>query len=388
MVTDLASEHLAFRKVLRSFAEKEIRPRAAQADQSGTYPEDMFNAMRTAGLLGLCIPQELGGSGGGMTALCLAIEEVCRYCNSAGLMLLLTRLATGPLLLSSNHTLRDQYLPEVASGRLRGSFCLTELHAGSDVNQIATSARPHGHGFVLNGTKAYISGATVADFFIVWAKTQTAAGADEMAAFLVDRDTEGLALGHIDEKMGVRAVPTAEVVLSDCYVPSDHRISDSEGGMRHLMASLNSARPGVAARGLGLAEGALAYACEYARNRTAFGTAVIDIPAVQQMIADITIGIEAARGLVHRAAQMVDRGEYGLEAAGMMAIAKCFATDLAVRASSDCLQILGAAGYMSDHPMERFYRDAKQLQIVEGTNQIQRVIIARAVRDGRLTFAD
>lgn len=374
------------RAVVRAFAEKEVAPRADQADRTASYPQELFEAMRDAQLLGLPIPESYGGAGAGMTGLCVAIEEVTRHCQSAGLMLLLSRLAAGPILLSGNPNQRARYLPGIASGKLRGSFCLTEPHAGSDTSAISTQARAVDRGFTLDGRKCYISGATVADFYVVWARVPDEPGPRNIAGFIVDRDLAGVSVGRVDDKMGVRGVPTAEVVLDGVRLPAEARLTPPGKGFGHLMAALNSARPGVAARGLGLVVGALHYAVEYARGREVFGQPLIDVPNVQFVVADLVAQLEAARAMVYRAAQMVDSGHYGKDAAPDIAIAKLLASDLAVRASSECLQILGAAGYMRDHPMERFYRDAKQLQIVEGTSEIQRLIIGRAVRDGRLAI--
>lgn len=374
------------RAVARDFAEKEVKPRAAEMDRTERYPEPLFRAMVDAGFTALPIPEHLGGSGAGMVGLCVVIEEVTRYCQSAGLMVLLSRLAAGPLLISGSPEQQRRYVPDVAAGRRRGSFCLTEPDAGSDTAAISTSARRAGDRYVIDGRKSYISGATVADFYVVWARVPDEDGPRNLAAFVVDRDLPGVSLGHIDDKLGVRGVPTAEVVFESVAVPAEARLTPPGKGFSHLMAQLNSARPGVAARGLGLTAGALRYAADYARERKAFGGTLLDLQAVQFLLADIAIGLEGARSMVYNAAALVDRGSYGKEAAPYIAMAKAAAADLAVKASSDCLQVLGGAGYMTDHPMERFYRDAKQLQIVEGTSQIQRLIVGRAIRDGRLTF--
>lgn len=374
------------RAVARDFAEKEVKPRAAEMDRTERYPEPLFRAMVDAGFTALPIPEHLGGSGAGMVGLCVVIEEVTRYCQSAGLMVLLSRLAAGPLLISGSPEQQRRYVPDVAAGRRRGSFCLTEPDAGSDTAAISTNARRDGDRYVIDGRKSYISGATVADFYVVWARVPDEDGPRNLAAFVVDRDLPGVSLGHIDDKLGVRGVPTAEVVFESVAVPAEARLTPPGKGFSHLMAQLNSARPGVAARGLGLTAGALRYAADYARERKAFGGTLLDLQAVQFLLADIAIGLEGARSMVYNAAALVDRGSYGKEAAPYIAMAKAAAADLAVKASSDCLQVLGGAGYMTDHPMERFYRDAKQLQIVEGTSQIQRLIVGRAIRDGRLTF--
>ncbi len=365
----------------RRFADTIVRPRAAAIDAAGEYPQDIFQAARDADLLGLAVPVEYGGSGAGVMGLCLAVEEVTRYCQSSGLILLLSRLASGPLMLAPDGPRFESYIRRVASGAARGAFCLTEPEAGSDVSAMRTRAVAGADGYQITGRKCYISGATVADFFIVWARTE-GSGGSEIAGFLVDRGLPGVSIGHVDAKMGVRGVPTAEVLLDAVNVSAGHRLSVPGRGFAHLMAALNSARPVVAARGLGLVAGALDCAVRYARERSAFGQKIIDHEAVQFMIADMAMRLEAAKALVYGAARLVDDGHAGKEAAGYIAMAKCFAADLAVQASADCLQIHGAAGYMCDLPLERYYRDAKQLQIVEGTSQIQRMIIGRAVRDG------
>jgi hypothetical protein len=377
----------SLRASMKRFAREEVAPRAAAIDADAKYPDDLFLAMRKAGLLGLAIPEVNGGAGAGMLGLCIAIEEVSRHCQSAGLMLLLSRLAAGPLLISGDAEQIARYVPGVASGTLRGSFCLTEAEAGSDTASIATTARPDGRGYVLDGRKAYISGATVADFFVVWARVADEEGTRPLAGFVVDRDIPGVSIGRIDSKLGVRGVPTAEVVLDTVAVDARARLTAPGRGFADMMASLNSARPGVAARGLGLTAGALEYAARYGRQREAFGGVLTDLQAIQFLLAEVAMRLEGARGLVYRVAQMVDDGAYGVEAAPYIAMAKATATDLAVSAASDCLQVLGAAGYMTDHPMERYYRDAKQLQIVEGTSQIQRVIIGRAIANGTLDLA-
>jgi alkylation response protein AidB-like acyl-CoA dehydrogenase len=369
-----------------SFAQDVVEPRADDIDRTAAYPQDIFEAMRKADLLGLCIPDTYGGGGGGMVALCLAIEAVARHCSSSGLLLLLSRLAAGPLMLSDNEAMKQRLLPALAAGDIRGSFCLTEPSVGSDALHMKTTAESDGDDYRLNGVKCYISGATEADFFIVWALVDDGRGGREPAAFVVDRDASGLAIGSIDDKMGVRGVPTAEVLLHDCRVPGWHRLSPPGKGTAHLMQSLNSARPGVAARGVGLAEGVLTHAIAHAESRVAFGTKLIDQPVIQQMLADVAMHVEASSHLVRHAADLIDAGRVEKETSPAMAMAKCFATDTAVKAASECLQVLGAAGYMRSHPVERLYRDAKQLQIVEGTNQIQRLIVARGIRDGHVRF--
>jgi alkylation response protein AidB-like acyl-CoA dehydrogenase len=270
---------------------------------------------------------------------------------------------------------------------MRASFCLTEPEVGSDAANLRTYAVKDGDEYVLNGEKIYISGGTVADFCTVFAKTDRSAASRGVSAFIVPTDTRGFTITRTDRKMGVNGVPTAHFALQDVRVPAENLIGGVEGrGFNHAMLGLNSVRPLVGARGLGLAEGAMTYALNYARERRAFGGPIIDLQAIQFMFAEMALGIEAARMAVYKAAWMVDRGRITKNDAVYLSFGKTLASETAVKVSSDALQILGAQGYMKDHPLERHYRDARQLMIVEGTSQIQRVIISRALIDGDLSY--
>lgn len=374
------TDHI-LRESMKAFAVREVAPRADADDRAARYSQELYEAMRNRGLLGLSIPEEFGSADGAMSALCVAIEEVARECNSSALMLLLSQLCAGPIVLSDSAKLKKHYAAGVAAGQLRGSFCLTEPDAGSDVQSMRSRAVAHGSDYLITGTNAYSSGGPIADFYVVWAKVADGAGPPAITGSVVDTDMPGVSIGHIDDKLGVRAVPTSEVRFDDVRVPGDRRLTFAGSGMQYLMRCLNTARPGVAARALGLAEGAIDYAARYAGQRKAFGHILLDLQAVQFTLADLAIGIESARPFVYRAAQLVDSGTDRRKAAPCIAMAKCAAADLAVKAASDAIQILGAAGYMKDHPLERFCGDAKQLQLVEGTSQIQRLIIGQAMRD-------
>jgi alkylation response protein AidB-like acyl-CoA dehydrogenase len=335
---------------------------------------------REAGLLGLGLPEEFGGGGAGVLGLTIAIEEVAKYSNTAALILLLSRLPTGPLLIAGSDAQKQRYLPGIAAGRTRAAFGLSESQAGSDVAGMQTRARRVDGGWRLDGVKCWMSGIAQADWFTVFAKTAPDGGRQAITAFIVDRDTEGVSVGRVDRKMGVRGVDTGELVLHDVLVPDDHVIGEV-GGFRLAMLGLNAMRPLVAARGLGLAEGALMYAAEYAEGRDAFGQKVADFQGIQWEVAKLAAEIEAGRLLTYRAAAYADQGRFTKEWVPYLSMAKYYATELAVRASGVALQMMGAAGYMKDHPTELFYRDAKQLTIVEGTSQIQLGLIARGVRD-------
>lgn len=377
-------EQRALVDLVREIAREKVAPRSAEIDRTAEYPYDLFAAFRDAGLLGIGIPEEYGGSGLGTTGLVLAVEEMAKVDCSAGLMLLLTRLPLGPILFAGTEEQKRRYASAVASGAMRGSFCLSEPDAGSDAAGIRTRAVKKGDAYVLNGTKCWISGAEVADFFTVAVKTDPSAGARGVSVFVVERDTPGLKIGPKEKKMGVRGVPVNQVIFEDCAVPAKNLLGEENRGFPVIMRTLNSVRPVVAARGLGLAQGALQYAVEYARTRTAFGRPIIDNQGLRWMMAELATKIEAARLLTYRAARLVDEGKVGKETAHLLSMAKWFATEVAQQAATDAIQFLGAPGYMEDYPLERFYRDVKQLTIVEGTTQIQKEIIGRALAEGTL----
>ena len=384
---ELSEEHTMIRETARRIARERIAPRAAEIDEKEEYPHDIFQVFREAGLLGLSIPQEYGGAGAGILALCLAVEETAKYCCSSGLILLLTGLSTQSILIGGTEEQKHEFPSRIASGEYKGAFGLTEPNAGSDAAAIQSRARRDGDDYVINGEKCFISGGSVADYVVMFAKTDPAAGAGGIAGFIVPADTPGFSVARTDRKMGVRAVPTATLAFDDCRVPARNLLGGKENGMfRTVMMSLNTIRPVVGARGVGLAEGALTYALEFARQREAFGGPIANLQAIQFMFADMAIQIEAARLLVYQGGWLVDQGRYDRQDAHFLSVAKVFATEMAVRVSSDALQVLGAQGYMRDHPLERHYRDARQLMIVEGTSQIQRLVISRALLQRDLVY--
>jgi len=382
----LSEELVALQETCRKIAQEKVKPRAREIDDTGEYPQDLFEVFRDAGLLGLCIPEELGGSGAGIMGLTIAIEEVAKYSNTAALMLLLTRLPTGPVMIAGSEDLRQRYVGPIADGSKRAAFCLSEPQAGSDVMGMRAKAVRDGDEFVLNGTKCWISGVVQADWYTVFAKTSddvTARDHDSITAFVVERGWDGVEVGATDRKMGVRGVDTGELLLNDARVPAANVVGEI-GGFQLAMQGLNSMRPIVAARGIGLAEGALMYATEYVKERAAFRKTIADMQGIQWKIAEMATEIEAARLLTYRAAWMADRGEFTKEFVPFLSMAKYYATEVAVKASNLSLQMLGAAGYMKDHLTELYYRDAKQLTIVEGTSQVQLGLIARGVLAGDL----
>jgi alkylation response protein AidB-like acyl-CoA dehydrogenase len=379
----LSEELTALQDSVRRLARDKVKPRAREIDLSGEYPEDLFEAFRDAGLFGLCIPEEYGGSGAGILGLTIAIEEVTKYSNVAGLMLLLSRLPTGPVMIAGSAEQKQAYLPGIAAGQTRASFGLSEPGAGSDVVGMSTRAQPDPKrpgGWILDGTKCWISGVAQADWYTVFAKTGDPSSRkhDSITAFIVDRSSPGVSVGRLDKKMGVRGVDTGELLLDGVSVGPESVIGEV-GGFRLAMLGLNSMRPIVAARGLGLAEGALMYATDYVLSRPAFGGKISDFQGIQWEIAKLATEIEAARLLTYRSAWLADSGRFGKEWVPYLSMAKYYATEVAVRASGVALQLLGAAGYMQDHPTEQWYRDAKQLTIVEGTSEVQLGLIGRGV---------
>ncbi len=375
-ITDLQS-------TVRRLAQEKVKPRAREIDKTGNYPDDLFGLFRSAEVLGLGIPEDLGGSGAGILGLCVAVEEVAKYSNAAALMLLLTRLPTGPIMIAGTEEQKHRYVAPIARGSQRASFGLSEAQAGSDVMGMRTKAESDPDvegGWILNGTKCWMSGVAEADWYTVFAKTSdpSSRAHDSISGFIIERAWPGVQVGRIDHKMGVRGVDTGELLLVDVRVPPENVIGRI-GGFPLAMLGLNSMRPVVAARGIGLAEGALMYATEYVSERQAFGKTIADFQGIQWEIAKCAIDIEAARLLTYRAAWLADKGEFTKQSVPYLSMAKYFATELAVRASGLAVQLLGAAGYMEDHPAEQWYRDAKQLTIVEGTSQVQLGLIARGV---------
>lgn len=387
---DLDPQHQAVRMRARQVAQDVVAPRAAAIDRDGVYPHDVFAAFRDAELLGLSFEEHYGGSGLGTLGLALATEEVGKYCQSSALILLLARLSTAGIMLAGTAAQKQRYATGVARGEVKGAFALTEPHAGSDAAAIATTARRDGDTWVLNGQKRWAGQATEADFCIVVARTDAASNGGKengYGVFIVDLPNPGFRITRELPKMGVTAVPVVDISLEDCRVPRANLVGDDPvNGYKSTMEALNVVRPIVAARGVGLAEGAIQYAVDYAAERKTFGKAVLDHQAVGFRLAEVAMKIEAARLLTYQACLLVDRGGSDVSIAPRLSMAKAYATELAVEAADVALQTLGGNGYLKDYATERYYRDAKQLMLVEGTSQIHRLIIHRALRDGRLRY--
>ncbi len=373
----LTEEHEALRSSVRGFAEAVVAPRAAEVDRTAAYPWDVHEALRRNELLALHVPEEFGGAGADAIATAIVIEELSRVDASAGLIVAVNKLGTTGLLLSGSPELKKRYLPAVARGEATFSYALSEREAGSDAAAMRTSAQRNGDQWVLNGTKAWISQAGVSTHYTVMAVTEPDAGARGISAFVVHAADPGFSVGSPEHKMGIKGSPTCEVHFEDCRIPADRIIGAPGTGFRTALATLDHTRLTIAAQAVGIAQGSLDAAVAYTKSREQFGQRIADFQGVQFMLADIAMRTEAARTLVYSAAAKADSGAADLTFAS--AAAKCFASDTAMQAAVDAVQLFGGAGYTNDFPVERYMRDAKITQIYEGTNQIQRVVMARAL---------
>ena len=378
MSFSLSDDQRQVQDTIRRVAAEKVAPRANVIDRDGVYPQDMFDLLRELGLFTLPFPPEFGGTGS-MLSACVAVEELCRVCYNTAYLLVVQWVPFGAILAGGNQAQKTRYLPGLADGTLRGAISTTEAQSGSDVAGIRTRAEPVDGGYRLNGAKIWCTNSSVADFVLVTAKITDNNDPNKRGSlnlFIVERDTAGFTIGPAEDKMGARGVPSCPLFLDNAFVPADNRLGPERLGFKVVMEAFNQSRPIIGARGVGLAQGAMDLAVEFVRQREAFGQQVSNFQGVRWMIADMAIQTEAARSLVYRAAAMVDDGISGKELAQAAAIAKAQATDTAMSVATDAVQLFGAAGISNDYPINRYFRDAKVLQIVEGTNQIQRNIIA------------
>ncbi len=360
----------------RELAETVMRPLAAQYDVAQEYPWEVQKAIREAGLSGVWIPEEYGGMGGGVLDLCIVVEEFSRACGGMGVGFAVNALGSFPILVGGTDEQKERWLPGIAAGEKLIAFGLSEKEAGSDAGSMTTRAEKNGDVYVLNGEKKWNTGGAVASLNTIFAVTNPDRGARGISAFVVEEGTPGYRVGRHEDKMGIRCVPVVEIHLENCRVPADNLLGGSEGrGFKHAMITLDRARPGVAAQAVGLAQGALDLAIEYTHQRQQFGQPVSSFQGVQWMLADMATQIEAARQLVHHAARVIDSGQKSITK--LSAMCKLMATDVAMKVTTDCVQLFGGYGYCKDYPIEKYMRDAKITQIYEGTNQIQRLVIAR-----------
>ncbi|GAB3357450.1 acyl-CoA dehydrogenase [Modestobacter lapidis] len=373
----LTEEHEAIREAVREIAEREVAPFAAEVDADSRFPAEAQKALTAAGFHATHIPEAYGGEGADAIATCIVIEEVARVDASASLIPAVNKLGSIPIILSGSEDLKQRVLPSIADGRSMISYGLSEREAGSDAAAMRTRARADGDVWVLDGTKAWITNAGISDWYTVMAVTDPAKGARGISAFVVHRDDPGFAVGPKERKMGIKGSPTCELYFTDCTIPADRIIGEPGTGFGTALRTLDFTRPTIGAQAVGIAQGALDAAVAYTRERRQFGSAVSDFQGVQFMLADMEMRIEAARHLVYVAAARGDAG--GADLTRVSASAKAFASDVAMQVTTDAVQLFGGAGYTQDFPVERMMRDAKITQIYEGTNQVQRMVIARSL---------
>ena len=371
----LSEEHKMLRESVRQLTEDKIAPRAAEVDATGEFPWDVYDALRRADLHAVHVPEEYGGAGADSIATCIVIEEVARGCASSSLIPAVNKLGTMPLLLSASEELKRQVLPPVARGEAMFSYALSEREAGSDAAAMRTRAVRDGDTWVLNGTKCWITNAGVSTYYTVMAVTEPGAGAKGISAFVVHRDDPGFSVGTKERKLGIKGSPTCEIHFSDCAIPADRIVGEPGTGFATALRTLDHTRLTIGAQAVGIAQGAIDAAVAYVKERRQFGRAVSEFQGVQFMLADMAMETEAARQLIYAAAGKAERGEPDLTF--ISAAAKVFASDTAMKVTTDAVQLFGGYGYTKDFPVERMMRDAKITQIYEGTNQINRMVMAR-----------
>ncbi len=373
---ELGEDQRAIRDLVRRVAEERVAPRAGEIDATGDYPQDMFDLLRELGLFTLPFPAAYGGADS-MLSSCIAIEELGRVCYNTAYLLVVQWTPFGAILAGGTPEQKERFLPGLANGDLRAAFSLTEPQSGSDVAGIKTRAERVEGGYRLNGGKIWCTNSAVSDFIVVAAKTGEGDARGLINFFIVEKGMAGFSVGRKEDKLGARGVPSSAIFFEDVFIPEANRLGPEGEGFKIVMEALNKSRPIIAARGVGLAQGAIDHAQAFVAERHAFGQPVSDFQGVRWMLADMQIQTEAARGLVYKAAAAVDAGLEGNDLAIQAAIAKCHATDTAMQVATDAVQLCGASGISNEYPINRYFRDAKVLQIVEGTNQIQRNIISR-----------
>ena len=373
----LTEEQEMIRDLAYKIGQEKIVPIREKYDEEQAFPQEIVKILAQSDLCGVYIDEKYGGLGGGVFDLCLVTEQLSRACGGIALSVAATALGTYPIILAGNDEQKQRYLPDIASGKKLAAFAITESGAGSDVSGMQTVAKKDGDSYILNGTKQWISNAGEADVYTVIAVTDKTKGPRGASAFIVDKDTPGFSFGKKENKLGIRASCTRELVFEDCKVPKEN-ILDREGkGFLVAMKNFDHSRPGVGAQALGIAQGAFDASIEYSQQREQFGQKISSFQAIQHMLADMATSIEAARALIYATAKSIDAGEKNFSK--VSAMSKLYASDVAMKVTVDAVQIFGGYGYMKEYPVEKMMRDAKITQIYEGTNQIQRNIIALAL---------
>ncbi len=371
--------HDELRAAIRALAEKEIAPYAKDVDGNSRFPEEALSALNASGFNAVHVPEQFGGQGADSVATCIVIEEVARVCGSSSLIPAVNKLGTMGLILNGSDELKQQVLPDIVNGEM-ASYALSEREAGSDAASMRTRACREGDDWILNGSKCWITNGGKSSWYTVMAVTDADKGANGISAFLVHKDDEGFVVGPLEHKLGIKGSPTAELYFENCRIPGDRIVGEPGTGFKTALQTLDHTRPTIGAQAVGLAQGALDAALAYTKDRKQFGTAIADFQNTQFMLADMAMKIEAARLMVYTSAARAERGEKNL--GFISAAAKCFASDVAMEVTTNAVQLFGGAGYTTDFPVERMMRDAKITQIYEGTNQIQRVVMSRALLKG------
>jgi len=375
----IPQEHLDFRDTLRQIARERIAPRAAEIDEKAEYPHDLRRLLAEQDILGLPFETEYGGTGTGALMLNMAVEEIAKACASTALILMVQELGTLPIRHFGSEELKQRFLPRCATGEWSPAFALSEPDAGSDPGGMLTKAVQDGDEWVINGTKNWITNLGIADFYVVFAVTDQQAGHSRgITAFVVEADRPGFSVGKLEHKLGIRGSPTGQPIFDDVRVPQENVVGDVNRGFKVAMATLDHSRLGVAAQALGIAQGATDYAAAYARERKQFGQQINSFQAIQFKLADMETQSAAARELLYQACAKIDRGD--ADVGKYSAMAKLFCSDVAMRVTVEAVQVLGGYGYVKEYPVERMLRDAKITQIYEGTNEIQRLVIARTLK--------
>lgn len=373
----LSEEQLMVRQTAREFAEKEIKPQAAEFDATGEFPAEIIKKLASLNFLGITIPEGYGGGGLDAVSYAIVIEEISRACASTGVILSVNNsLVCEPILKYGTDFQKKKYLPDLASGKKLGCFALTEPEAGSDASNLKTTAVLKGDHYVLNGNKLFITNGKVAEVALVFAMTDKSLGYKGISIFVVERGFPGYSVGKIQQKLGINASGQCELYFEDCLVPKENLLGEEGGGFKIALVTLDGGRIGIAAQAVGIAQACLDECLKYSKERVQFGQPIAKFQAIQWMLADMSTEIEAARLLTYRAAFLQDKGErYSAQAS----MAKLFASETAMKATTKGIQIHGGYGYMKEYPMERFFRDAKVTEIYEGTNEIQRIVIASSI---------
>ena len=382
----LTDEQREIRDLVRGLARERIAPRAAEIDKSAEFPWDVVEFYRENEIFGILFDEEYGGIGASALMALVAIEEISKVCATSGLIIAVQELGSLGLKLAGNDEQKQRYLPRLASGEWLAAYALTEPGSGSDSAAMRTSAQLDDGEYILNGGKRFITNAGVAQLYTVFAKTDLESGHSGISAFVVEADTPGFEVGRIEPKMGIKGSTTGEVFFNDCRVPAANLLGAEGDGFKIAMRILDRSRPGIGAQGLGLAQGATDFALEFAKSRETMGRPIGEHQLIAGMLADMETKCEAARGLLYKCGQLIDEGADGTELTKISAMAKLYCSDVAMDVTTDAVQILGGYGYIQEYPVERMMRDAKITQIYEGTNQIQRLVIAREMLNENRAF--